>query len=410
MSKHAIIVGGGVAGPTLALFLKKIGITSTVYESYSSRKDLAESAHGSSTGDVRHGGGFQIAPNGMNVLKVIGLSDTLISVSAISEYIQFVSMNGKLMGKFRNGRPEVNGVQAVNTTRHAMLTVLIDALEKEGLKIEFGKRLSNVTFPAEGQVEAHFEDGTSARGDFIVGADGMRSRTRSIVFPDAPPPLFAGHVGYGGVVPMANTDCAVPATTLTFVLGRTGQFGYVQLSDSIYHWFMHVPQENEPTKEELRSRSTEEMKEFFLKRCAGWHEPVPSLIRKTEKITPVSIFTLPELPTWHRDGTVVLVGDAAHGMSPSAGLGASMALEDSMALAKLLRDTSSTKEAFQRFEAERRPRTTKIATLAHQRDIRERATLSSFQAWMRDRMMSVVIPLFGERETRWRYEHRIDWT
>jgi 2-polyprenyl-6-methoxyphenol hydroxylase-like FAD-dependent oxidoreductase len=59
---HALIIGGGIAGPALALLLKKAGMSSEVYEAHQTLEEV--------------GGGFTIAPNGMNVLEEIGIADS----------------------------------------------------------------------------------------------------------------------------------------------------------------------------------------------------------------------------------------------------------------------------------------------------------------------------------------------
>jgi 2-polyprenyl-6-methoxyphenol hydroxylase-like FAD-dependent oxidoreductase len=107
---------------------------------------------------------------------------------------------------------------------------------------------------------------------------------------------------------------------------------------------------------------------------------------------------------------VVLIGDAAHAMSPSGGQGASLALEDALYLVKLLRQFSGEFEpVFAEFERARRPRAAKISAWAHQNETRQQIELGPLGCWLRYRMLSVVLPLFGARSLDWMYSYRVDW-
>ena len=97
------------------------------------------------------------------------------------------------------------------------------------------------------------------------------------------------------------------------------------------------------------------------------------------------------LPTWSR-GRSVLIGDAAHATSPHAGQGASIALEDALRLARLLAQGDELRESFEQFEAERRPRAERVVALARRNGSTKRE-FTPAGAWIRDRMMMLLIPL-----------------
>ena len=178
---------------------------------------------------------------------------------------------------------------------------------------------------------------------------------------------------------------------MTFVVGSAGQFGYVRVSDGLCNWWSHVPREHEPTKAELRAMTTESIGKELSRRHAGWHEPVLTLIKKTKSITTTAVYALPTLRAWYR-GRVALIGDAAHGTSPSAGQGASIALEAAMFLAKMLRTSPSPQEAYSRYERSRKARAEKVAMMARQRDAHEKKQLSPVQTWIRDKLFAAVLP------------------
>ncbi|MET1007435.1 MAG: FAD-dependent monooxygenase, partial [Propionibacteriaceae bacterium] len=126
-------------------------------------------------------------------------------------------------------------------------------------------------------------------------------------------------------------------------------------------------------------------------------------------LTGYPIYDLPHVPHWSR-GRVVAVGDAVHAISPSAGQGASLALEDAATLARCLRDSPSYEQAFANYQQLRQPRAEKIVKYARAINAQKRVTKSRVGVAIRDAMM----PLFLRRaaqDTRndWLYNHTIDW-
>jgi 2-polyprenyl-6-methoxyphenol hydroxylase-like FAD-dependent oxidoreductase len=124
---------------------------------------------------------------------------------------------------------------------------------------------------------------------------------------------------------------------------------------------------------------------------AGWHDPIPQLLEAMGEIVVTATLDIATLPTWSR-GRTLLIGDAAHATSPHAGQGASIALEDALRLAILLRRQQDFGAAFQNFESERRPRVERIVALAR-RNGNQKREFSRAGAWIRDRMLKILIPL-----------------
>jgi 2-polyprenyl-6-methoxyphenol hydroxylase-like FAD-dependent oxidoreductase len=124
---------------------------------------------------------------------------------------------------------------------------------------------------------------------------------------------------------------------------------------------------------------------------AGWHDPIPGIIDAAENIVVTDTLDVATLPIWSRKRTL-LIGDAAHATSPHAGQGASLALEDAMRLAHLMRDGGEIGLTFQNFEHERRPRAEKIVALAR-RNGNSKREFSATGAWIRDRMLKWLLPL-----------------
>ena len=89
---HPIIIGGGIAGPALALLLKKTGMSSTVYEAHPHLENV--------------GGGFTIAPNGMKVLEEVGVADSIAGSGALVSEFCFRDHHGKVLARYPAGNVE----------------------------------------------------------------------------------------------------------------------------------------------------------------------------------------------------------------------------------------------------------------------------------------------------------------
>ena len=396
---HVLIIGGGIAGPALALLLKKAGISSVVYEAHQSLEDV--------------GGGFTIAPNGMNVLEEIGLADAVVDSGArVSEFC-FRDQSGKVLARFLAGQVQKYRWPSVATSRTALHRILMDEVTREGIQVEYYKRLNELTKVEEGTVQVLFEDGTTARGNLVVGADGVHSRVRQVIFPSAPRASYLGMLGIGGFVTPSVTVAADAAdrNSLNFTVGGSGQFGYCNIGQNVerWMWWCHLPQDSELTSAELAAVSNEELRKKLLERYGAWHEPIGTFLSNTPGIVKTNICGVQHLPAWHHD-RVVLVGDSAHAMSPSAGQGASIALEDALHLVKLLRQSSGEIETvFGNYERARRPRADRISAEAHKNETRQRSELGPLACRLRNKMLSMVLPLFGPTSLDWMYSYRVDW-
>ena len=135
-------------------------------------------------------------------------------------------------------------------------------------------------------------------------------------------------------------------------------------------------------------------KRHLLDFHAGWHDPIPRLLEAAENIVVTATLDVATLPTWSRKRTL-LIGDAAHATSPHAGQGASLALEDAMRLGRLMQDGQELGATFESFEAERRPRAERIVALAR-RNGNSKREFSATGAWIRDRMLKLLIPLTAQ--------------
>jgi 2-polyprenyl-6-methoxyphenol hydroxylase-like FAD-dependent oxidoreductase len=389
-----LIIGGGIAGNALALFLHKTGIDCAIYEAYPYKDGI--------------GGGLGLAPNGMNVLAALGLAEKVKARSSLALENTFYNERGKVLARINNGSPEKYGQPGVSMLRPALYDVMNEEIQRQRVPIEFQKRLSSL-HQHGAKVTACFDDGTQAEGDLLIGADGVRSQTRRIILPDAPDPAYVGIIGVGGVTPSR----AVPhmsqreKQSFNFTYGSRGFFGYSGVENGDVQWWSNLPMERELTREELADVSLDTIQREMLAIYGGYHEPIEALIRNTRAVVKHNIHDIQSLPTWQQ-GRVLLIGDAAHAVSPNSGQGASLALEDAMYLAKLLRDCGDYALAFSQFEQGRKPRVEKIVAEGRRR-AGDKTIVSPLQQTIREVMIRIFVNLFGAKALDEAYRYRIEW-
>jgi 2-polyprenyl-6-methoxyphenol hydroxylase-like FAD-dependent oxidoreductase len=164
-SKHILIVGGGIAGKALALFLHKASahplsvnhFTCALYESYPPSEKIYV------------GGGLGLAPNGVAVLSELGLEEELKKRTGVARKSFFWSENGKNLGEWNHDG--VYGTDMYGMMRSTVYDILSDEFERKGLSIEYMKRVVQVEQTTD-SVNVQFADGSTARGDYLIGADG----------------------------------------------------------------------------------------------------------------------------------------------------------------------------------------------------------------------------------------------
>ncbi|HLZ06451.1 MAG TPA: FAD-dependent monooxygenase [Bradyrhizobium sp.] len=391
MTKHprkALIIGAGIAGPVTAILLKQAGIEAQVFE-----------ARPHSTG---MGGGLQIAPNGMHVLAEAGVASELVRRGSVCQSIDFYSQSGAPLGSVNRNMAERFGQPAVSMRRAVLHEVLIDKAWSSSVELYFEKRLGRIEDRPDRPIVAHFTDGSSAEGDFLIGADGVHSAVREHVVPDGPKPFDTGLVGFGGFVPRALLEAAGAKPSLAMTFGQSGCFGYGYCSDerelSAMCWSTQPAHGIDAAT--FRAMDQAALRRHLRKYHADWHDPIPQLIDALEEIIVTATLDVATLPNWSR-GRTLLIGDAAHATSPHAGQGASLALEDAFRLVCALRDEHEIRTAFQAFEHERRPRAERIVALAR-RNGNQKREFSRTGAWLRDRMIKVMMP-FNARSWDWIY-------
>jgi FAD-dependent urate hydroxylase len=389
----ALIIGGGIAGPVTAMALQRAGITATVFEAYGSSADSV-------------GGALQLAPNGINAMKVLDLDGLIAEHGVATPRAVMQSGNGKVLADIGT----LPGLPTPQTlARGDLYRVLLAEARRRGIEVETGKRL--VTAVDNGQfVTAWFADGSEATGDILIGADGIRSVVRTLIDPAAPQPRYAGLLGFGGWV----DNSGVPSTRggMHFVFGRRAFFGYQVEDCGRALWFGNVVHPEPLTAAQVKAIPASEWLDKLKALYADDNTPalrILSQVRPEGLVATGAMEDISTIPVWHR-GRMVLVGDSAHPTSPSSGQGASLATESAIQLARCLRDLSTVEEAFTAYEGLRRERVEKI--IAGAARVNNDKAAGPIARVIRDLMFPLAMRTFYSpaKMFGWQHNYRIDWS
>jgi 2-polyprenyl-6-methoxyphenol hydroxylase-like FAD-dependent oxidoreductase len=384
MTNEMMIVGGGIAGPVAAMAIQKAGFEPVIYEAYGAGSDGV-------------GAFLTLAENGLAALGVLGLGDAVRGLGMDTPKMVMVSGRGLVLAEMP--------MQGRTLERGALYALLRDEAIDRGIPIEYGRRLQDATIVAEG-VSAQFADGTFAEGRLLVGADGVRSRTRTVIDPLAPAARHVGLLNTGGFA--RGLDLPGEPGTFRFVFGRRCFFGYFIHPDGDVWWFANPPARREPSREELLAVTSDEWRARLERLFADDAGPMLAIIAATEWIVPGwNTYDVPSVPRWSND-RMVIIGDAAHATSPSSGQGASMAIEDGVVLAKCLRDAPSVPAAFAAYEAARRARVEAVVKQGR------RNGTGKADGPVKARIRDLVLPMIMHRlaaanALAWQTDYRIDW-
>lgn len=334
--RNALVIGGGIAGPVCALALRKGGVETTVFEAYR-------------PGSNGIGGALALEPNGLTALDSVGAGD---AVRAVADPVvrSMMAMNNKLV----NVPPGPAGTEPRRAMRRDDLhRALHDVALAAGVSIVHHKRLVGVEErPAD--ITATFEDGSTATADVLIGADGIHSRVRTLIDPNAPGPDYAGVLGFGSYV---QADLDIEPGTIVFAFGRRAYYIYWKERNGLIAWGANLPWKEYLTFTEARAVPAQQWVDRLRETYAGDRpgELLAGLTTPENLVCTGALHSMPPVPRWHRH-RMVLVGDAVHAPSNSTGQGASLAIESALEVARCLGELSDHTAAFAEYERVRRPR------------------------------------------------------
>lgn len=255
--RRALLIGCGIAGPVLALFLQRIGVEAVIHEASEDPRD-----------DV--GAFLNLAPNGLAVLETLGIRENVEKYGSPTTSTAFLNHRGKQLGE--------NPAETLLLKRGLLNKALREAALERGITIEFGKFFESVTeSPDGGGVVVRFRDGSTAEGDFLVGCDGIHSKTRYSVLPDAPKPAYTGVIGTAGYTHSAHGAPEDGTMRMSFCLD--GFFGHQTTPGGEIYWFENYHQAHEPGRGEVEAVSHEVWQRHCWTSTARTTPPCPSSSR-----------------------------------------------------------------------------------------------------------------------------------
>ncbi|WCB93301.1 Aurachin C monooxygenase/isomerase [Baekduia alba] len=325
--QKALVVGGGIGGLTAAIALRGIGVDVDLVEK-NPRWDV-------------YGVGIIQPPNALRALDALGLAEACVAAGHPILGGRNHLADGTVVANddyppVDPRFPPMNGL-----TRPALHEILKSRLRDEGVAVRLGEVVSQLTQRTDG-VTVAFSDGTTEDYDLVIGADGLYSQTRTMLFGDELRPRYTGQTAWRYNAPRIDGLDRIHI----YIGGEGGTAGLVPLSDSLMYVLyitkwpqdrLKIPAEELPAL--MRSR---------LEIFGGEIADVREQITDPEGVVfrPVDNILVPR--PWYR-GRVLLIGDAAHGTSPHAGQGAAQAVEDALVLTQELEGGGGIDAVLERF-------------------------------------------------------------
>jgi 2-polyprenyl-6-methoxyphenol hydroxylase-like FAD-dependent oxidoreductase len=330
--RKALVIGGGISGLTAGAALARRGVDVELIEI----KDKLGDAGGI---------GLSIMGNASKALATIGAAQACVAAGMPADGFTVRAPSGEVVGippwppLGKPGWPNQIGISRGDFHR-----ILTDAALTAGVKVQCSVTTRSIE-QGENRARVMFTDGRSSDYDLVVAADGIYSKTRAKLFPEATGPQQTGLAIWRALVPRPE---GITTTQMHFG-GPQGLVGICPINEE--HCYIYCMHEAVPG--ERRDPMT--LHEQLRENIAGYGGLVPGLAAQLNdpslvSYRPIEWMLIP--PPWHR-GRVVLIGDAAHANPPNVAQGAAMGIEDAVVLAEEVTKSGTFEEALARFMARR---------------------------------------------------------
>ncbi|MFI8481395.1 FAD-dependent oxidoreductase [Pseudomonas sp. NPDC078700] len=337
-ASKVLIVGGGIGGLCAAIALRRKGI----------EVDLVELKAEWTV----YGVGIIQQSNVVREMAKLGVLDGYLDAAYAFEDVTINTTGGQLLARIPGQRlagPEYPA--NVGISRLALHKVLSETAIELGSNVRLGLTVDTLTQDSDG-VDVQFTDGSQSRYSLVVGADGLYSKVRSMLFGDKYMPRFTGQSVW-----RYNFPRLPEIDHLANYQGPAGNAGLVPLADDLMYMFLTSHEPSNPWMD------TSTLAAEMRSRLSGFSGPIGELreqITDGEKVVykPLEVVFVDE--PWYRD-RVLLIGDAAHATTPHLGQGAGMAIEDAIVLSEELTAGGPINDVLQRFMARRFERCKYIA-------------------------------------------------
>jgi 2-polyprenyl-6-methoxyphenol hydroxylase-like FAD-dependent oxidoreductase len=330
-TKKVLVVGGGIAGLTLAVALRRRDIAVDVVELQPQWNVL--------------GVGISLTGPTLRALKSIGIIDRCVAAAFGFDRIVFADARGREIGALAMPRlagPEYPATVAIG--RPALHEVLVESARELGAAISLGASVRSLDQGSEA-VDVVFSDATRASYDFVVGCDGIHSVVRALTFDHVPDASFTGLAVWRATMPRPkDIDC------MQMFYGPSTKAGVNPHSpDEMFLFLVQPIGDDERLPPERMHLLLREQLDGFSADVVAYARAQITDPRKVD-YRPMNAFLLP--PPWYR-GRVLVIGDAAHTTTPHLATGAGIAIEDAVVLAELMATELPAAELLEQFMTRR---------------------------------------------------------
>jgi 2-polyprenyl-6-methoxyphenol hydroxylase-like FAD-dependent oxidoreductase len=355
-----------------------------------------------------------LSPNALRVLDSLGVYDRIKNKGYHFEVLYFTNENGETTGRYYFGHEELYGYKALRIYREVLIDELKLILEELQIPVIYGKKYSHVIEERDDEVKFQFSDGTISTTSLLIGADGIHSKVRQHIAPEIEK-KYSGAIGITSDIEKSkirfpqNDSFPLP----TSISAKAGAFVLapqdVDGQEILIGTQRRYPEQDRKGWERLTADKAE-LGRLLRMNQTEWPDIVQSAMENVseERINVWPFYVIPRLSTWSSPSKrIVILGDAAHAIPPTAGQGVNQAFEDVYTLALLLSKLSSKisiENALEFWQSFRQARVDKILHLTMLMNNKrlpdaEQARLPKDQVWQDDSATA------GEgRQLAWLYE------
>jgi 2-polyprenyl-6-methoxyphenol hydroxylase-like FAD-dependent oxidoreductase len=330
--RKLLIVGGGIAGMSLAVALRDSGITTEIVELNPDWTAL--------------GMGIALTAPTLRALHTLGLLEPCIEAGwSVTRVGRIDPTTGEVT--YVGEAPKLAGLEypaSLGIMRPAFHRIMADKARAAAARVRLGMTLASIQQTSD-SVEVVFSDGSSDRYDLVVGADGINSAVRELVWGSALKPEFTGQSIWRVTVPRQPEVEAI----VSVAGGPNANLGFNPVSSDLMYIFIV---QNTPERERLTEEQLPEAARRRLEGYGGLVARIRDQINATTQVLMRPAEAILVRPPWYQ-GRVLLIGDAAHATTPHLGSGACIAIEDGVVLGELLRTDRPTVDALADFMTRR---------------------------------------------------------